>query len=161
MYEELAMLGASGMWRSGAGKVLEGCVPHRGGGSGQERGWSMLSLAAAAVWEMDGRGAAGGPDSLSLKGLLGGADPGRWEQKKCHEICGNAVHRTWESQDMWIEGQGQGEGKRQKEMVKRGKEVSGGVWRGDLPLILGKICLSILRIMDHSWVGRDFQGDLL
>ena len=52
VYEELAMLGASGMWRSGAGKVLEGCVPHRGGGSGQERGWSRLSLGSVGNgWE--------------------------------------------------------------------------------------------------------------
>lgn len=42
--------------------------------------------------------------------------------------------------DLWTEGQGQEEGKsrkREKGVVRRGKEVSGGVWRGYLPRILG------------------------
>lgn len=47
-----------------------------------------------------------------------------------------------------------------KKQVERGKGMTGGLWRGYIPPVLGKHIHQFLKLLDHSLGWEGPQGDL-
>ena len=98
------------------------------------RRWRRFSCSAGNGRE----GQSGRPDPF--KDCYGGAKPGRWEQKDWDgvEISGRgAIDKTWTPRKCGLRVREKGRVGRGEGAGRRHKEVSGGLWRGHHPPMMG------------------------